>query len=769
MPPSLSRSKSLGSIRKTPRVAELKRTKDASEFLDTILSMHKEELKEAENKKLIDSKNDEAVTPLNTPVFISQPYNIITPHTSLPGTFTVSTTTFLNILNWEGKTSGSAYPGVLAPPTSTLGIRKPFDDFNDVLKKDQGIKGEAVTIVRNTADICKLSRSKDATIESHRQVKRELQKKYQQMCFYCGRQIDTKDPDSPNPTLINTQCDHIFPIASALISLKRDSSLIYNFQAVHKSCNGTASALRIDQIWNEIGTSKFTTLNKTDWCIFTLDGVPTTTQVNTQEWCRGYLSLLLSKLTLVDSQEQLYRKLIFEKVISSYQTYKDEVRLLMQDDVAQGVQYLTALSAGGSQSFGEPRNNIELLSIKKLKGDEKKYEAFFLVNGKRKEQKFGAEGMSDYTLHKDVERRNRYISRHSKDLDTGDPTRAGYLSMFILWNKPSFRKSVEDYKTRLKIYNQTGNFPVSIEGYSKNNKFGVNPVAQLARYKPVVIPGDIVRKIDQEYILPPKKIAWQLKKYLPKRRQAFYLAQEFDNPDPYMDPVEFYPEDDTTVEYLELLAKYNTKPSILQHKDILAQIFINLKWSIDNPGTHLRQDEKINKFNTKRYFIEVMKKLGFKLSFKNFSRDIKNPELDKFFGISSSNFGTPTNVVNKKLYERVKEQIKSSIKGRRWGAYDSGRLVQMYKQLGGKYSGTKKETPLQRWYKEKWVNACKWPQVVPCGRSDMTNKMAYCRPSVKVTKNTPKTVQSLTQAQINKRCAIKEKTPLVRISGKLKV
>ena len=770
MPPSLSRSKSLGSIRKSPRVAELKRTKDATEFLDTILSMHKEELKEVQNQKIIASKKDDAVEPLNNPAFISQSYNIIIPNTSVPGTFTVSTTTFLNILNWEGKTTGSPYPGVLSPPTSTLGIRKPFDDFNDVLKKDQGIKGEAVTLVRNTADICKLSRSKDAVIESHRQGKRTLQKSYQQMCFYCGRQIDTKDPDSISPTLINTQCDHIFPIASALICLKRDANLIYNFQAVHKSCNGHASAMSIDTIWNKIGTDEFTKLNPSrQWCVFVRDGLPTTTQVNTQEWCRGYLSILLNKLTIIDSTEQMYRKQIFEKVISSYQTYKDEVRLLMQDDVAQGVQYLTALSAGGSQSFGAPKNNVELLSIRKLKGDEKKYEAFFLDNGKQKVQKFGAEGMSDYTLHKDVERRNRYISRHFKDLDTGDPTRAGYLSMFILWNKPSFRKSVEDYKTRLKIYNQTGNFPVSIEGYSKNNNFGVNPVAQLARYKPVVIPDDILRKIDQEYILPPKKIAWQLKKYLPKRREAFYVAREFDNPDPGMEPVEFYPEDDTTVEYLELLAKYNTKPSILQHKDILAQIFINLKWSIDNPGTHLRQDEKINKFNSKRYFIQVMKKLGFKLSFKNFSRDIKNPELDKFFGISSSNFGTPTNVVNKKLYERVKEQIKSSIKGRRWGAYDSGRLVQMYKQLGGKYSGTKKETPLQRWYKEKWVNACKWPQVVPCGRSDMTNKMAYCRPSVKVTKNTPKTVQSLTQAQINKRCAIKEKTPLVRISGKLKV
>lgn len=612
-----SSSTSFEGIRKSARVADLKgkkiRDKEVTDFLETCLDMQKQELQELENKEIINNKNDDAVEPLNNLSFIEQSYDIIAPNTTIPGTFTVLPTTFTTILNWEGKTTGSPYPGVLPPPTSTLGIRKAFDDFNDVLKKDQEIKGEAVTIVSNTADICKLSRGKDATVESHRRDKRILQETYQHMCFYCGKQIDKREPDIGNTVLINTQCDHIFPIASALICLKRDSNLIYNFQAVHKSCNGHASAMRIDVIWNKIGTDEFTKLNQTGWCVFTLNGVDTTTQVNTQKWCRGYLSLLLGKLTLVNADEQMYRKLIFEKVIRSYQTYKDEVRLLLQDDVAKGVEYLTALSAGGVQSFGSPKNNVELLSIKKLKGDEKKHKAFFVVDGKRKEQKFGAEGMSDYTIHKDIDRRNRYISRHYKDLDTGDPTRAGYLSMFILWNKPSFRKSVEDYKTRLRIYNKTGKFPVSIEGYSKN------------------------------------------------------------------------------------------------------------------------------------------------------------PELDNFFDISGTNFGTPTNVVNKTLYKKVKEQIKSGIKGRRWGAYDSGRLVQMYKQLGGKYSGTKKETPLERWYKEKWVNACKWPQVVSCGRSDMTNKMAYCRPSVKVTKNTPQTVQSLTQAQINKRCTIKGKTPLVRIAGKLKV
>ena len=621
-----SRPKSVSGTRKSSRIAEQKvkkiRAKEATDFLNTILDMHKQELTESANKKLIADKNDLAVDPLNNPTFIRQPYNIIIPNPSVPGAFTISTVNFLDILNWEGKTERdySNYPGIISPPVSTLGIRKPFDDFNDVLKKDQEIKGEAVTLVSNTANICKLSRSKDPIIETRRNSKRELQKKYQHMCFYCGKQVDVKDPDSSYPILLNTQCDHIFPIASALISLKRNANLMYNFQSVHKSCNGRASAMSIDTIWNKIGTEEFTKLNKTNWCIFTLDGLPTTTQVNTQAWCRGYLSLLLNKLTIVNIQEQIIRKQIFEKVIQSYQTYKDEVRLLMEDDVTQAVQYLSILSSRGNQGFGVHENNVWLISIKKLKDDEKKYEAFFLVNGKQKSQKFGAEGMSDYTIHKDIHRRNRYISRHLKDLDTDDPMRAGYLSMFVLWNKSSFSASVKDYKMRLRIYNQTGKFPTNIEGYYKSS-FGL------------VIP-------------------------------------------------------------------------------------------FETPSIHILQ---VNK---------------------------RNLDIGNNFGKISS---IPSNVVNTKLYKKIKDNIKKSISDRRWGAYDSGRLVQMYKQLGGKYSGSKKDTPLHRWYREKWVNACKWPQNIPCGRTDMRDKIAYCRPSIKISKNTPKTVQELTKSQINKMCAIKKK------------
>jgi len=64
----------------------------------------------------------------------------------------------------------------------------------------------------------------------------------------------------------------------------------------------------------------------------------------------------------------------------------------------------------------------------------KKYQAVFLLeNGKQKITGFGLKGYEDYTMHKDRARRERYRKRHEKDLRTNDPTRAGYLSYYLLW------------------------------------------------------------------------------------------------------------------------------------------------------------------------------------------------------------------------------------------------------------------------------------------------------------------------------------------------
>ena len=65
-----------------------------------------------------------------------------------------------------------------------------------------------------------------------------------------------------------------------------------------------------------------------------------------------------------------------------------------------------------------------------------------------KKTKFGAKGYQDFTQHGDEVRAERYRARHRKDLDTKDPTRAGYLSYYVLWNKPTLEASVADFNRR---------------------------------------------------------------------------------------------------------------------------------------------------------------------------------------------------------------------------------------------------------------------------------------------------------------------------------
>ena len=88
------------------------------------------------------------------------------------------------------------------------------------------------------------------------------------------------------------------------------------------------------------------------------------------------------------------------------------------------------------------------LKITKSDKKDKKLKAVFTFDdGKTKTTHFGAKGMDDYTLTKDKEARSRYRKRHKKDLRTKDPTRAGYLSYYILWGDSVSRKeNIKDYK-----------------------------------------------------------------------------------------------------------------------------------------------------------------------------------------------------------------------------------------------------------------------------------------------------------------------------------
>lgn len=92
------------------------------------------------------------------------------------------------------------------------------------------------------------------------------------------------------------------------------------------------------------------------------------------------------------------------------------------------------------------------VQIKKSTKEGKKLMAIFtLENGKTRTTHFGSAGMSDYTKHKDDERKKKYLARHRKNENWNAPMTAGALSRWILWNKKSMAASISDYKKRFKL------------------------------------------------------------------------------------------------------------------------------------------------------------------------------------------------------------------------------------------------------------------------------------------------------------------------------
>lgn len=84
---------------------------------------------------------------------------------------------------------------------------------------------------------------------------------------------------------------------------------------------------------------------------------------------------------------------------------------------------------------------MEEVIITPSKKKNKKYDA--MIN-KKNVISFGAKGMSDFTIHKDKERKERYINRHKKREDWTNHKTAGFYSKHVLWNKPSIKESIKD-------------------------------------------------------------------------------------------------------------------------------------------------------------------------------------------------------------------------------------------------------------------------------------------------------------------------------------
>ena len=78
---------------------------------------------------------------------------------------------------------------------------------------------------------------------------------------------------------------------------------------------------------------------------------------------------------------------------------------------------------------------------------------YYIITNDNKKVYFGASGYSDFTIHKNETRKQRYINRHKNNENwskSGVDT-AGFWSRWLLWNKPTIKDSYMDIKTKFHI------------------------------------------------------------------------------------------------------------------------------------------------------------------------------------------------------------------------------------------------------------------------------------------------------------------------------
>lgn len=97
---------------------------------------------------------------------------------------------------------------------------------------------------------------------------------------------------------------------------------------------------------------------------------------------------------------------------------------------------------------------VDKVDLKPSKIRGKKYTAIIYEGDeKKKTVHFGAVGYSDFTKHKNEDRKQRYIDRHKPGQDwakSGIGT-AGFWSRWLLWNKPTIEASKKDIESKFNV------------------------------------------------------------------------------------------------------------------------------------------------------------------------------------------------------------------------------------------------------------------------------------------------------------------------------
>jgi hypothetical protein len=77
---------------------------------------------------------------------------------------------------------------------------------------------------------------------------------------------------------------------------------------------------------------------------------------------------------------------------------------------------------------------------------------YYIITNDNKKVYFGSSNYSDFTIHKDEARRQRYVARHEKNESKfwNDPNTASYWALKYLWSYPSKQEAYKQIETDLK-------------------------------------------------------------------------------------------------------------------------------------------------------------------------------------------------------------------------------------------------------------------------------------------------------------------------------
>ena len=85
--------------------------------------------------------------------------------------------------------------------------------------------------------------------------------------------------------------------------------------------------------------------------------------------------------------------------------------------------------------------------LQKSSNPKKKYDAY--IEGKK--VSFGATGYSDFTQHKNEERKKNYIARHKPNQNWNDLTTAGAWSRWLTWEKKTIPEAIKNMERKFNI------------------------------------------------------------------------------------------------------------------------------------------------------------------------------------------------------------------------------------------------------------------------------------------------------------------------------